>query len=98
MTYEETNARLVDDRRQSLHGAAVRAPESQYQDRWDEVADRLAYHYSQAAKAGKAVQYLTRLAERAARGHAHIESLNALQQAWNHVSKLPAEEHDRLYL
>jgi hypothetical protein len=56
-----------------LHAAAARALEQAYAARLEDAYDRLAYHYSRAEDAEKAVDYLTRFAEKAAREHAHVE-------------------------
>jgi tetratricopeptide (TPR) repeat protein len=86
---------LLTTRRQALHAAAGHALEQRYADRLDEVADRLAYHYARTDNAAKAVEYLTRVAERAARGFAHTEALTALEEALGHAERLPSEARDR---
>jgi tetratricopeptide (TPR) repeat protein len=90
MAYES----LPLSRRQALHEAAGRALEALYADRLTEATDRLAYHYSKTQSAEKAVEYLKRFAEKAARGHAHVEAIAALEQALAHAERLPAEERD----
>ena len=57
------------------HAAAAGALEQAYAARLEDAYDRLAYHYSKAEHADKAVDYLTRFAEKAAREHAHGLSL-----------------------
>lgn len=91
MAYES----LLTPRRQALHAAAGAALERLYAARLEDVYDRLAYHYARTAEAAKAVMYLTRFAEKAARGYAHVEAVTALHEALNHVERLPAEERDR---
>src|SRR5207244_177416 len=67
--------------------------------RLEDAYDRLAYHYSKAEHAEKAVEYLTRFAEKAAREHAHVEAILALQGALAHGERLPAERsRERLLL
>ena len=75
--------------RQTLHAAAGRALERLYDGRLQEVYDRLAFHYSRAGSAEKAVEYLARSAAWAARGHAHTEAVQALEEALVHVQRLP---------
>ncbi len=60
--------------------------------------DRLAYHYARTDEADKAVAYLSRFAEKAARSYAHAEALPALQEALSHVERLLGGEQDRLVL
>ena len=75
--------------RRTLHAAAGRALERLYAGRLQEVYDRLAFHYSRAHSAEKAVDYLARSAGWAARGHAHTEAVQALEEALVHVQLLP---------
>src|SRR5207244_3972660 len=60
-----------------------------------EVDDRLAYHYARTDHADKAVLYLTRLADKAARTHAHTETVRILEEALTLVDRLPTGEQDR---
>jgi tetratricopeptide (TPR) repeat protein len=61
----------------------------------EEVYGHLAHHYSSAEIADRAIEYLTRLAEKAARAHAHTEAMRALDEALTHVDRLPATARDR---
>src|SRR5262249_47922817 len=81
--------------RRELHAAAGRALEATFTGRLDEACDSLAYHYAQTADAAKAVEYLSRFAERAARGDAHGEAVHAWKQALQHVEGLPVEVRER---
>ena len=94
LTQEVAYESLLPARRQALHAAAGRALEKMYADRLEEVYDRLAYHYSKTDEAAKAVEYLTQVAARAARAHAHTEAVRAVQEALAHVERLPAEQRD----
>jgi len=60
--------------------------------------ERLAYHYARTTEADKAVEYLTRAAEKAGRGFAHTEVVAALQEALVHAERLPVEVRDRRVL
>jgi class 3 adenylate cyclase len=82
-------------RRQALHEAAGRALETLYADRLDQAYDRLAYHYSKTDNASKAVEYLSRFAEKTAAIDAHAEAVTTLEDARFHAEHLPAEEQDR---
>jgi tetratricopeptide (TPR) repeat protein len=97
LTQEVAYDSLLTSRRRRLHAAAAQALERFYAERLEDACDRLAYHYSKAEHAEKAVTYLTRFAEKAAREHAHVEAILALQGALTHGERLPAER-ERLLL
>ena len=90
LTQEVAYDSLLSGRRQALHAAAGRALESLYADRLEQVYDRLAYHYTRTSEAPKAVEYLTRQAEKAARSFAHADAVTALQTALARVEALPS--------
>jgi class 3 adenylate cyclase/tetratricopeptide (TPR) repeat protein len=98
LTQEVVYASLLTSRRQALHATAGRALEALYAERLEEVYDLLAYHYAKTTVADKAVEYLTRFAEKAARSFAHAEVVEALQEALRHAERLPAAERDRCLL
>ena len=56
---------LLTRRRQRLHATAAHVLERLYAEHLEDAYDRLAYHYSKAEDATKAVMYLTRFAEKA---------------------------------
>src|SRR5262249_18347600 len=89
---------LLAPQRCALHTAIGRALERLYGARLGDVVDRLAYHYSRAEEAPKAVEYLTRFAERAARIDAHAEAARTLEDAVIHAERLPEGERDRRVL
>jgi len=95
LTQDVAYESLLVSRRQALHAAAGRALERLYADRLDEVYDRLAHHYSKTEDAAKAVEYLTRFAEKAARVYANADAAQALEEALGHVRRLPSEDRDR---
>src|SRR6185295_18054286 len=95
LTQEAIYQTLLTSRRQSLHAAAGEALERLHAGRLEDVYDRLAYHYSAAAVAGKAVSYLALSAEVAARGYAHAEAVQALREALLHADGFPAPERER---
>jgi class 3 adenylate cyclase/tetratricopeptide (TPR) repeat protein/transcriptional regulator with XRE-family HTH domain len=96
LTQDVAYETLLEGRRRALHAAAGRALESLYTERLEEVYDRLAHHYSRTEEAPKAVDYLARFAGRAAGMHAHSDAAQALEEALEHVLRLPAGEQDRL--
>ena len=82
--------------RQALHAAAGRAIESLYTARLEEVYDGLAYHYSRTEDAGKAIEYLSLFAAKAARASAHVEADATLQEALAQAERLvDGEERKR---
>ncbi|MFL6261286.1 MAG: adenylate/guanylate cyclase domain-containing protein [Thermoanaerobaculia bacterium] len=95
LTQEAVYQTLLKSRRQALHAAAGRAFEELHAGRMEEVYDSLAYHYSEAGAAPKAVRYLVLLAAQAAGRYAHAEAEQALREALAHCEALPAAERDR---
>jgi class 3 adenylate cyclase/tetratricopeptide (TPR) repeat protein len=95
LTQQVAYESLLATRRQALHQAAGQALEAMYADRLDQAYDRLAYHYSRTGDARKAVDYLTRFAEKAAGIDAHGEAVTALDEARAHAEQLPTDEQDR---
>jgi predicted ATPase len=95
LTQEVAYEGLLLAQRQVLHAAVGQALEARHAGRLDEVVDLLAYHYARTDNAARAVEYLTQVAARAARGHAYAEALAALQEAMPHAERLPIEVRDR---
>lgn len=89
---------LLHSRRQLLHTRVGQALETFYATEPDAVLAPLAYHYGRSTDAAKAIAYLGRMAAHAARRHAHVEALEAVQQALAHVEHLPASAQDRTRL
>ena len=98
LTHEVAYEGLLVSRRRTLHEAVGQMLERQYADRLDEVVNRLARHYSRTERHGKAVEYLSRSAEKAVRGYAHTEAARALEEALPHAERLPAEGRERRVL
>jgi len=95
LTQEVAYQSLLAGRRQSLHRLAGEALERLYEDRLEDALDRLAYHYPRADEPAKAVTYLARAAEKAARGYSHAEAAQALREALSLARRLPEEVQDR---
>ena len=95
LTQEVAYETLPAARRRDLHAAAGRALEEAFAARLEEAYDRLAHHYSRTEEAAKAVEYLSRFAEKAARAYAHEEAVQAWNEALHHVERLPADVRDR---
>jgi len=95
LTQQVAYTSLPPARRRELHAAAGRALEALFADRLEEAYDRLAHHYSKTEEAAKAVDYLHGFAEKAARGDAREEAVDAWQEALQHVERLPPDVRDR---
>jgi DNA-binding SARP family transcriptional activator/class 3 adenylate cyclase len=98
LTHEVAYEGLLVSRRRTLHEAVGQMLERQYADRLDEVVDRLARHYSRTERHGKAVEYLSRSAEKAVQGFAHAEATRILEEALPHAERLPAEVREQRVL
>jgi transcriptional regulator with AAA-type ATPase domain/tetratricopeptide (TPR) repeat protein len=98
LTQEVAYDSLLSAQRAELHAAAGRAIEELHADRLEDVYDGLAYHFARTRLSAKAVEYLTRSAEKAASRHAHVEAVAALESALARVPELAPELHDRLTL
>ncbi len=94
LTREVAYESLMPSRRRELHAAAGEALERLYAGRLEEIADRLAHHFARAERASKAVAYLVRVAERAARTYAHVEAAAVLREALHQAERLPEEERE----
>ena len=90
LTQEVAYESLLTTRRQALHAAAGQALETLYAPRLEDAYDRLAYHYVRTDNVAKAVAYLIRVAEKAARHSAHVEAISHLTQALELLQTLPA--------
>jgi DNA-binding SARP family transcriptional activator len=95
---EVAYARLLVPTRQRLHDAVAEALEALSAPSAEAVADRLAHHYARAQNADKAVTYLIRSSEEAARRYALEDALRTLKDAQAFVERLPAEAQDRRLL
>jgi class 3 adenylate cyclase/tetratricopeptide (TPR) repeat protein len=95
LTQEVAYNSLLLKRRKEIHEKIGEAIEALYPDRLEEHYELLAYHYSKTEEAKKAIEYLSRFAEKAARMYAHDEAVKALEEALVHAERLPIEERDR---
>jgi predicted ATPase len=80
---------LLTTRRQALHAAVGQALETLYAPRLEEAYERLAYHYARTHNVGKAVAYLTRIVEKAARHSAHVEAISHSPRRWSCCKRCP---------
>ncbi len=87
--------RLLPPTRAVLHAAIGDALEQVHGEQLDDVADQLGHHYSRAGNAQKAIAYLLRFAEVAARRYALDDASRAFVQTMACVEELPPSERDR---
>jgi tetratricopeptide (TPR) repeat protein len=92
LTQDVAYESLLMARRQMLHAVVGQTLEMLYEDRLEDIYDRLSYHYARTDNAAKAVAYLTRFAEQVAARYAREEALTILQEACQHAERLPAPE------
>jgi tetratricopeptide (TPR) repeat protein len=76
---------LKSDRRQ-LHLAVGEVLERLYPQRREELAGRLAVHFSEAGEAGRAATYFILAGDRAARGFANREAISLYSRALTQIS------------
>ena len=98
LTQEVAYESILAPQRRVLHAAAGQALEALHADRLEDVYDRLAYHFARTGETAKAVDYLTRFADKAASRHAHAEAIAALEGALARIPELPPDGQDRLTL
>jgi class 3 adenylate cyclase/tetratricopeptide (TPR) repeat protein len=80
---------LLAQRRKHLHGAIGRAIEDLYDDRLEEHAPILAYHYARSERQDKAIGYALLAGDQAARLYANAEATTYYEQALTIVAALP---------
>src|SRR5262249_21075243 len=65
---------LLPAARRPLHGAVARAMEARWADHLEDVADRLAHHYSKAGEPARAITYLLHVAAKSRQRYALVEA------------------------
>ena len=81
LTHDVAYNSLLIQRRKDLHGAIGSAIEELYAERLAEHYEVLAHHFSKAEDWAKALEYLTKAAEKAVRGFANLEAVALYDQA-----------------
>ncbi|HEY7220727.1 MAG TPA: adenylate/guanylate cyclase domain-containing protein [Candidatus Binatia bacterium] len=81
LTHEVTYNSLLVQRRKELHLLIALAIEELYAERLAEQYEMLAHHFSRAEEWAKALEYLLKAAEKAAKGFATREAINLYDQA-----------------
>jgi class 3 adenylate cyclase/tetratricopeptide (TPR) repeat protein len=88
LTYEVAYHSLLMQRRKELHRLIALAIEELYADRLAEHYEVLAYHFSKAEEWAKALDYLLKAGEKAAKAFATREAIALYDQAEEAVSQL----------
>jgi class 3 adenylate cyclase/tetratricopeptide (TPR) repeat protein len=96
LTQETAYASLLERYRRVLHAAAGTAIEAFFDDRIEEVADQLAFHFGRSDEAQKAVDYAILAAEKAQRRWANSEAVSYFEDALRRLESMPDSEPNRL--
>jgi tetratricopeptide (TPR) repeat protein len=88
LTHEVAYNSLLMQRRKELHRLIALAIEELYADRLAEHYEVLAYHFSKAEEWGKALEYLFKAAEKAAKAFATREAIALYDQAEEAANQL----------
>ena len=100
---QEAIYRTLPSRRlAALHGKVAGALESLYAEGLDEVVDQLAHHYDRSDATEKAIEYLLRAGDRAARAYMTDEAVAHYERALQRIDELDGdgpggEEHMRAW-
>jgi tetratricopeptide (TPR) repeat protein len=81
LTHEVAYNSLLVQRRKELHRVIARAIEELYADRLAEQFEVLAYHFTKGEEWAKAIEYLLKAAEKAAKAFANREAIVLYDQA-----------------
>ena len=94
LTQEATYQRMLSRQQRAFHGRVGEGIEALYQEQIEEYYERLAYHYSRSDNKEKAIEYLVKAGQKAARRYANQEALNHFQQALERAEM--GEDHDHI--
>jgi len=89
LTQEVVYQTILGDRRRRLHRHVAQTIESIYQNFLDDQIAILAYHYSAADDRPKAIEYLIKAGQQAARRAAHVDAIRSFQEALRLVGLVP---------
>jgi class 3 adenylate cyclase/tetratricopeptide (TPR) repeat protein len=90
LTHEVAYNSLLVQRRKELHRVIARAIEELYADRLSEQYEILAYHFAKGEEWAKALQYLLKAAEKAAKAFANHAAIALYDQALEAAGQLGA--------
>lgn len=85
---------LLKAERVDLHARAAAAIEAQFAGRLEEVAETLAFHYTQGEVVDKAVHYLRKAGDKAMERYALIESQAHFTKAYELITGAPSDAVD----
>jgi tetratricopeptide (TPR) repeat protein len=94
LTQEVAYHSVLSERRQLVHERAAQAIEAQGPARVEDQLMEVAHHYNRSGNVGKAVEFLGRAGQRAARQAAHADAERYLTRALDLLPQLP-ESADR---
>ncbi len=92
---EVVKSGLTVDARRELHGAVGRSLEELYPEHLDDLAERLAFHYREAGRQARAIDFLVRAADRLESRHKLVGAIGYLVRALELLSKAAAPDRDR---
>ena len=95
LTQQAVYDELLRPKREALHERVGRALETLYPDRLEEFDELLAYHYARSPDADKAVTYLDRANQKAARLYSMAEAKAHFVEAMRFLDALPDTEANR---
>ena len=96
LTQEVAYHSVLSERRQLVHERAAQAIEALGPGRVEDQLMEVVHHYSRSANVPKAVEYLGRAGQRAARQAAHGDAVGYLTRALELLSQLPdSADRDR---
>ena len=81
---------MLASRRRSLHALVARTTEQRSADRLEEVAELLAYHYSETDEAGKAVNFLIMSGRKSFRVYSVDDAIRYFERALKLVEQVPS--------
>ena len=89
LTQEVAYGTVLQERRKALHERTAQAIEALYSTNLDDHYSDLAHHYSRSGNTAKAIEYLQKAGQQAARHSANAEAINHLTTALELLKTLP---------
>jgi hypothetical protein len=91
LTHDVAYNSVLTERRKLLHERTAQAIEGLFKDRLDEYLNELAHHYTRGGNAAKAVEYLKRAGQQAARRSGQTEAIALFERALALLKDVPDE-------
>lgn len=92
---EVVKSGLTLDARRELHSAVGRSLEELYPEHLDDLAERLAFHYREAGRQARAIDFLVRAADRLESRHKLVGAIGYLVRALELLGKAATPDRDR---